>query len=119
MIRRVGIIILLALLLALTGSVFSSHGVWRSFQSALFLIALIYLMAGGTLLVLKGGMFNGILFSFRQFYKRTSKLEEYVGQQTKTINKTVKKDGLTFSLTAPLLYSGVIIFIASLIGSIV
>ena len=75
-------------------------------------------MLGGSLFVLKGGMFNGIIYSFIIFYRKTSKVEEYVSQRTGNLQWAPVKKTSNFSITYSLLISGGIMFLFTLIASI-
>ncbi|MBP2242504.1 hypothetical protein J2Z40_003078 [Cytobacillus eiseniae] len=76
-------------------------------------------MIGGILVVLKGGLFDGILYSFKQFYKRTSKLEEYVTEQTERIHDPTHKTGLKDLYVYPLIISGAMLFIFTLFAAVI
>ncbi|WP_342590342.1 DUF3899 domain-containing protein [Cytobacillus eiseniae] len=88
-------------------------------MNSLFFIALLLLMIGGILVVLKGGLFDGILYSFKQFYKRTSKLEEYVTEQTERIHDPTHKTGLKDLYVYPLIISGAMLFIFTLFAAVI
>lgn len=75
-------------------------------------------MSGGSLFVLKGGMFDGIIYSFSRFYKKTSKLEEYVSQQTEGLRNPIIKKNSKRSFTYPLLLSGSVLFLYTIIASL-
>lgn len=117
--NKISKLILFALILAGVASLISDNRLWRSFLDCLFIVALFLLMAGGSMFVLKGGIFDGILYSFRRFYKNTSKLEEYVSKQSESIGFPTKNESFKYTLTYPLLFSGGILFIITLIGALI
>ena len=76
-------------------------------------------MIGGALLVLKGGMFNGIIYSFRQFYKRTSMLEGYVSEQIGESPKSPINSSLIDLYMYPILISGASLFFFTLFITVI
>ncbi|WP_396954602.1 DUF3899 domain-containing protein [Neobacillus sp.] len=104
--------------LSAIASLMLDQGSWTKFIYYLFFISLLFLMLGGSLIVLKGGMFNGIIYSFTIFYRKISKVEEYVSQQTGNLQGPPVKKTSHFSITYSLLISGGIMFLFTLIASI-
>ncbi|USK57638.1 DUF3899 domain-containing protein [Cytobacillus solani] len=88
-------------------------------MNLLFFIGLLLLMIGGVLFVLKGGMYTGIIYSFRRFYKSISKMEEYVSEQTGDPTERQIKSSLIDLYTYPIIISGASLFFFTLIASII
>jgi len=109
-------LVLIALIISFAGSLFSEDGKWISFINILFFISILLLMLGGTLFVLKGGMFDGIFYSFRRLYRRTSRLENYVSEQTGEL-QNAPKDSLKGLPVNPIIISGAALFFFSLIAA--
>ena len=100
-----------AAVLGLCGNAFTL----LAFVNKLFLCSLVLLIAGGSLFVLQGGVLNGMLYSFKRFFNRTTKVGEY----TKRFDSSKELvDPFHFSLTVPLLLSGGVLFALTLLGSI-
>jgi hypothetical protein len=113
-------LITVALILSGMGTLLSNKsGFFINFFNNIFLLALLLLMVTGSSIVIKGGMFNGIYYSFRRFYKNTSKLEQYVSQQTETVSHPVFINHLKLSGIRTLFITGVILFMIALAGSLV
>ncbi|WP_338030770.1 DUF3899 domain-containing protein [Cytobacillus citreus] len=85
----------------------------------LFFIGLLLLMIGGALFVLKGGMFDGMIYSFRRFYKHTSKLEQYVSEQTGESHDTPIKNSFRGLYIYPIIISGAALFCFTLLVSVI
>ncbi|KAB2334662.1 DUF3899 domain-containing protein [Cytobacillus depressus] len=109
-------LILIAFIISFVGSFFSEGGQWVGFVNFLFFISILLLMLGGTLFVLKGGMFDGIFYSFRRIYSRTSKIENYVSEQTGELQNTPKISLSGLSIH-PIIISGVALFFISFIAA--
>lgn len=111
---------LFSLILSLIGSFLTEKATWIGFINFLFYISLVLLMAGGALLVLRGGMFEGILYSFRRFYRGTSKLENYIAEQAGDMKQDVpiKHRFREFSM-GPMIFSGAALFFFTLIASLI
>lgn len=76
-------------------------------------------MAGASLLVFKGGMFNGIIYSFTKFNKKFSKVDGYVAEQISDLQTPSVKNRGNYSITFSLLISGGIMFLFTLMTSII
>ena len=114
--KRSFILIVISIFISLICSFFGYGENWINFINQLFFISILLLMAGGTLFVLKGGMFDGMIYSFRRFYRRTSKLEGYVSDETGEIDSTPKNSMKGLSIN-PIIISGAALFIFSLIAA--
>ncbi|MGE5703946.1 MAG: DUF3899 domain-containing protein [Clostridia bacterium] len=84
-----------------------------SFVDYIALGSLLMLMVGGACFVLEGGMFNGIIYSLKLFYYRTSKLGEYVEEQEKESDVGFVAP-FRFRFTRPLLIVGGSVFLMTL-----
>ncbi len=82
----------------------------------LFIVSLLLLSAGGSLFVLQGGMFNGIIFGFKRFFHRMSKVGEYTREFDPQSDLV---EPFHFSATVPLLFSGGILFLLTLVVSFI
>lgn len=80
-----------------------------------FMLSLIMLMIGGAFFVLEGGMFNAIITSFKQFFKRMSKTREWIDSQT--FEDHDDPVSFSFGMTKPLLLAGGLLFIITFIWS--
>jgi hypothetical protein len=84
--------------------------------NTLFSFSLLITLLGAAMLVIQGGFFSGIIRSFRLFFQKTNPikqvLEEIEGKREETSPYL-----LTFTLTFPLLYSGVLLLLFSIIFS--
>lgn len=109
-------IILISLGISFIATSFTNGDKWIDFINSLFFISIILLMLGGILVVLKGGMFDGIIYSFRRFYRRTSKLENYITEQTGELQNT-PKNSLSGLSVHPILISGTVLFLFSLFAA--
>ena len=118
MIRNTSRLILSSLVLSAITSVLLSQGTWTKFIHYLFFISLLFLILGSSLFVLKGGMFNGIIYSFTIFYRKISKVEEYVSEQTGGLLGSPIKKTSNNCIIYSLLTSGGILFLFTLIASI-
>lgn len=110
-------IILGTLFLSTLVSYYFNHALNRLIWiNTLFSFSLILTIFGGSMLVIQGGFFNGIIRSFRLFFRKTNPnrqvLEEVEGKREETIPYQ-----LTFTLTFPLLYSGTLLLLFSIIFS--
>lgn len=66
--------------------------------------------------VLEGGIFNGIIHSFKQFFKKSSQKQRYAAEFIDDDDDDEEKE-FSFSFTLPLLISGTFLFIVSLFFS--
>ncbi|KZN98206.1 DUF3899 domain-containing protein [Bacillus badius] len=115
--RKVNKLLCLSVAAAYIGSLFSQGTLWTVFTTYLFFIAIWLLMIGGALLVLEGGMFDGMMYSFRHFKKHTSKKEAYISRQTKEWRPS-RTGRHKFSLTYPFLFSGGALFLFTVAASL-
>ncbi|MEH7391036.1 DUF3899 domain-containing protein [Bacillus sp. JJ1474] len=109
-------IISISLCISFIATFFTNGGKWIAFINFLFFISITLLMLGGILVVLKGGMFDGIIYSFRRFYRRTSKLENYISEQTGELQNP-PKNSLSGLSVHPILISGTALFLFSLFAA--
>lgn len=86
-----------------------------SFLNNLFLFSLILLILGCTLFVIQSGVFNGIIYSYLRFYKKTSKVGKYLVDLEGESENLIEP--FDFSLSKPLLLAGGLLFFLSLVGS--
>lgn len=114
--RKSFILIVISIFISFIGSFFSDGGNWISFINLLFFISILLLMVGGALFVLKGGMFDGMIYSFRRFYRRTSKFESYVSDQSGELQSTPKNSMKGLSVN-PIIISGAALFFFSLVAA--
>lgn len=71
------------------------------------------------MVVLKGGMFNAIFYSFRRFYRGTSKLEKYVSEQTGEMQEIQIKKSLKDLYVYPIIVTGSFLFIFTLMAAFI
>lgn len=112
-------LILISLTISFIGSFLTGKGNWQGFINFLFYISLLFLMLGGAVSVLRGGMFEGILYSFRRFYSRTSKLEGYISEQAGDMKNSPIKNSLIEFKLRPIIFSGAALFFLTLIASLI
>lgn len=112
-------LIMISLTISFIGSFVTGNGDWIGFINFLFFLSLLFLMVGGTLFVLRGGLFEGILYSFRRFYRGTSKLENYISEQAGDMNNPPIKNSLKEFQIRPIILSGTALFFFTLIASLI
>ncbi|MBY0124339.1 DUF3899 domain-containing protein [Bacillus sp. S/N-304-OC-R1] len=112
-------LIFISLTISFIGALLSGNGIWEGFINTLFFVSLLFLMLGGSLLVLRGGMFEGILYSFRRFYRNTSKLENYISEQADDMKKPPINNSLKEFSMGPIIFSGAALFFFTLIASLI
>ncbi|HET7629716.1 MAG TPA: DUF3899 domain-containing protein [Bacillales bacterium] len=107
-------IVLFSLILAaMFATVNSSEWSLLSVINAAFLASLLLLIVGASLFVISGGFFNAIVYSFRRFFRKGTKMGKLLeGDDEDDIPKPV-----SFSITYPLLIVGGILFIVTMILS--
>jgi hypothetical protein len=88
-----------------------------SWINTLFNCSLFLTVIGGVMIVIQGGFFNGIVRSFRLFFRKTNRieqiLEEIEGEKGNFIPYHI-----TFGLTFPFLISGTILLLFSILLSL-
>lgn len=108
------IALLIAIILTLF-FMFTKYDSWTllEFINALTITSLIMIIIGATLFISGQGFFYGIAYSFRRFFKKTSKKWQMLNEPDEeyVVNKH------SFSLTVPLLLLGAGIFMIVLIVS--
>ncbi|WP_026693277.1 DUF3899 domain-containing protein [Peribacillus kribbensis] len=94
---------------------FGDHSFLVSYLNSLFFIGLFFIVAGAFLFVVQGGFFNGIIFSMKSFLK-LDRLGSYVASfdHDEKANKSSYPVSRPFKLTGPILVSGAICCLLSL-----
>ncbi|MBA2872115.1 cell division protein FtsB [Anoxybacillus calidus] len=103
---------LTTLLLALILTIIQGDVSLLTFINISFLLSLPLLMLGGFLFVYEGGFFNGLIYSYRRL-RRSTKMGKYVAQFDHLDHESVVP--MTFSVTKPIFFSGLLIFLFTLI----
>lgn len=85
-----------------------------AFINSASIIALIFLMVGGMLFVVQGGFFSGIAYSFKRFYKKTTKTGEILDEIEGDEEDRYEPKTHSFSLTYPLILVGAVLFVLTL-----
>jgi hypothetical protein len=85
-----------------------------AFINSASIIALIFLMVGGILFVVEGGFFSGIAYSFKRFYKKTTKTGKILDEIEKGEEDKYEPKTHSFSLTYPLILVGTVLFVVAL-----
>lgn len=110
-------IILGTLFLSTLVSYYFNHSFTKlTWVNTLFSVSLILTLFGGAMLVIQGGFFNGIIRSFRLFFQKTDPVNQVL-EEIEGKRKETNPYPLTFTLTFPLVYSGVSLLIFSIIFS--
>jgi hypothetical protein len=109
---RTAQISLATLLLALIVTMIQGDVSLLTFINTSFLLSLPLIMLGGFLFVYEGGFFNGLIYSYRRL-RRSTKMGKYVAQFDNLDNEPVVPK--TFSVTKPIFFSGLLIFLFTLI----
>ena len=110
----------LGLLISIIYSIFLQNHFLLAFIDAYFMIGLFYICAGAILYVIGGGFFSVFSYSFKKFWKLSSKKEEYIAElEGEPEQKGPNMEVLTFSWTSPLLYSGILSCVITFICSII
>jgi hypothetical protein len=65
------------------------------------------------MIVIQGGFFNGIVRSFRLFFRKTNRIEQIL-EDIEGVKEDLDPDRLTFRLTLPILISGTILLLFSI-----
>ncbi|WP_169823902.1 DUF3899 domain-containing protein [Bacillus marinisedimentorum] len=84
--------------------------------NTIFMMSLFLLMTGGSMLILEGGMFNGIMKSFKSFRNKSSKANRYAAEFDDYDNDE-ENPAYSFRLTMPFLISGTVLFVLTIIVS--
>ncbi|MGM9943356.1 MAG: DUF3899 domain-containing protein [Lysinibacillus sp.] len=115
-IRLICYIIFFSIVFASVVNYFSPTITFAGLVDKWFLISLILLLIGASLFVIQGGFFNGLIFSFKRFTNRMTKLGEYA---TELDQQSEYVENVEFQVTIPLLAASAIqlifIFICSFI----
>lgn len=118
MLRKQVWIFSVSMLIALVMTYFiypSFHLVY--FSNTIFTISMVLLVAGGVMLIIQGGFFSAFIANFNYFLKITSK----TGRMADEIEKKEPArfhETRRFSMTAPTLWSGLILLIISFLFSL-
>lgn len=115
-IRQTSVLLVLSVAISLADARYRESSPLLHFSNTLFLISLLLLMAGASLWVLQGGMFDGFISSFKRFFERTNKAGMYAAELDR--GKEFR-GSYRFGLTYPLLLSGGVLFLISYAGSFI
>ncbi|HEU5139084.1 MAG TPA: DUF3899 domain-containing protein [Bacillales bacterium] len=88
-----------------------------SFLSAInsaSLASLILIIVGASMLVVQGGFFNGISYSFKRFYRKSLKSTEGFEDEVDDNEEDYRPTQRTFSFTFPALIVGILLFLLTL-----
>lgn len=120
-------LITIAVALVVTG-IFMA-GVYKSFTLLSFINAagvagILFIVAGCVLLVVGGGFFNGIAYSFKRFFDKATRTGEMIASLTEEEPEDkneplYRTENESYTMTYPLMVVGVLLFIVSLILSYV
>jgi|GEM_PF-1031859 len=105
---------LIAAMLGASALIVSWQGAWTAvaFINAAFLLSLIPLSLGGLLFVYERGFFSGFVYGFRRWRKSGTKAERYL-EEAAAENEAGEPPGSPrFAMTYPLLFSGLLLFLA-------
>lgn len=80
--------------------------------NAVSMVSLLLIISGAALLVVGGGFFYGMAYSFRRFFKKTSKSWQLLDDIEK--DEEFRPTTHSFSLTIPFLVVGAVLFIVTL-----
>lgn len=107
--KRFGIIFLITIFLTLILLKYKFQS-WTmiAFIDAITIASLVLIIIGSFLFVIEGGFFSSITYSFRRFYKRTSKKWQMLNETEEDGEYYVEKQ--SFSITVPLLLIGFLTF---------
>jgi hypothetical protein len=84
--------------------------------NTLFSFSLILTLIGGAMLVIQGGFFSGIIRSFKLFFWKTNPIKQVL-EDIEGKREDTNPYLLTFTLTFPLLFSGTLLLLFSIIFS--
>ncbi|WP_375088683.1 DUF3899 domain-containing protein [Peribacillus sp. RS7] len=84
--------------------------------NSLFSFSLLMTLAGGALLVIQGGFFNGIIRSFRIIFRKTNPFQQVI-EEIEGKKEEAFPHFSSFRLTFLLLYSGIPLLLFSIIYS--
>lgn len=98
-------IILFSIVLAVLINTFSSAPTFAGLLDKWFLISLILLLISASLFVIQGGFFNGLIFSFKRFTNRMTKLGQYA---TELDRQSEYVEDIEFPAISPLLAASAI-----------
>lgn len=113
------------ILYVISGILFSSASLSYYFNSSfnnlewinlLFNFSLLATLIGGAMLVIQGGFFIGIIRSFRIFFRKTNPLKQVL-EDIEGIREESFTDPTAYTLTFPMLYSGILLLLFSIIYS--
>ncbi len=82
--------------------------------NSVFMISLVYIMIGSLMFVARGGFFDAITLSFRRFMKKGTKYGELMDDVERM---ELPSEVFEYKATEPLLISGVITFLATVLIS--
>ncbi|OQP05624.1 hypothetical protein B1690_13245 [Geobacillus sp. 46C-IIa] len=108
----------IAAMLGASALIVSWQGTWTAvaFINAAFLISLVPLSVGGLLFVCERGFFSGFAYGFRRWRKSGTKAKQYLEEAAEE-NETDEPPGSPrFTMTYPLLFSGLLLFLAMIVA---
>lgn len=117
MFRKIMVILFGTVLLTISFSYFVVHPInLLTWVNSLFYCSLLLTIIGGAMLVLQGGFFNGMVRSFKRFLQKSNYVEQVLDEIEGT-REDVSPYSLTFTLTIPFLFAGVLLVLFSIIFS--
>ncbi|MFD1039517.1 DUF3899 domain-containing protein [Virgibacillus byunsanensis] len=87
-----------------------------AWENSLFYSSLLLTIVGGTMTILQGGFFNGIVKSFKQFFQKANPVE-IVLDDIEGKREYVNPYKITFTLALPFLLTGIMLLVISIILS--
>ncbi|WP_445678317.1 DUF3899 domain-containing protein [Psychrobacillus sp. FSL H8-0510] len=82
----------------------------------LFNFSLILTVIGSIMLVIQGGFFSAIIKSFKMFFQKTNRVERVI-EEIEGKKENLSPYKLTFKLTFPFLFSGILLLLFSILFS--